>query len=160
MVVDPNTLDVKWHKHSDFIHQHDPDFTGNGWIGVFDNNSDFKNGEMLGGSRIVSFQPHTDSTRIRFPTPHSDPFYTTIRGKWQSLDNGNMLLTEAQSGRVVEVDPEGRTVWEWAYRPIEGQIASVSKATRHDLAREKVASWSCSSVGSTDMSAQKQQAAP
>lgn len=147
-VFDPDTKEAKWHASAPFIQQHDPDFMGNGWIGVFDNNEDFtERGTMLGGSRIVALQPHTDSMEIRFPTASSDPFYTDVRGKWQGLQNGNMLLTEAQAGRVAEVDPQGRTVWEWVQPSYNGSLVPVvTKAVRLDLTHEAVSSWSCTST--------------
>lgn len=147
-VVDPSTLEVKWHTSAPLIQQHDPDFIGDGWIGIFDNNEDFTaRGTMLGGSRIVALQPHTDSTEVRFPTPHSEPFYTDIRGKWQALDNGNLLLTEGQAGRVVEVGPDGRTVWEWVHAPYDADhTVAVQQGARYDLTAADVASWPCSSV--------------
>ena len=150
-VVDPKTREVLWHASAPFIQQHDPDFLEGGWIGVFDNNEDFsKRGTMLSGSRIVAFQPSTDSREVRFPTVQSAPFYTSTRGKWQQLSNGNMLLTESNAGRVVEVGPEGQTVWEWIHPPHkEGQVPVVTKATRRDLSRSEVASWPCSSVDTT-----------
>ena len=85
--------------------------------------------------------------RVRFPTRYSDPFYTKIQGKWQDLENGNMLLAETRAGRVVEVDSNGRTVWE-----LVEPGSSITKATRVDLTREQVASWPCSSVDSVDVS--------
>ncbi|PSQ96388.1 MAG: hypothetical protein BRD55_06905 [Bacteroidetes bacterium SW_9_63_38] len=153
-VVDPETRRVKWHADDPFILQHDPDFLGNGWIGIFDNASDFTDrGAMLGRSRIVAIQPHTDSVEVRFPTKHSDPFHTGSMGKWQQLANGNMLLTESKAGRVVEVTPEGRTVWEWVHAPYdENHVPEVTEATRYDLTPEEVASWSCSS---SDMSSSR-----
>jgi hypothetical protein len=148
-VFDPETMEVKWHASGPFIWQHDPDFLGNGWIGVFDNNR--VRGEATAeGSRIIAFQPHTDSTYVAFQPTHLDRFYTHERGKWQQLENGNMLLTEAATGRVVEVSPDGRAVWEWIHEPYGTRVPSVTKATRVDLTREEVASWPCSSVGSTD----------
>lgn len=160
-VFDPETMTVKWHSSDPFIYQHDPDFIGDGWIGVFDNNYDFIGGQMLGGSRIVALQPHTDSVEVRFPTPSSDPIYTETQGRWQQLANGNMLLTESMPGRVVEVNPSGETVWEWVHRPIStSKIPRVTKASRHDLTREEVASWPCSLVDSGGTSPQKQQTAP
>ena len=150
LVVDPGTGKVKWHAEDPFIMQHDPDFLGNGWIGVFDNASDFTlRGTMLGGSRIVALQPHTDSVEVRFPTAQSDTFYTAAQGKWQQLDNGNMLLTESRAGRVVEVTPEGRTVWEWITAPYSQRyVPAVTEATRYALTRSDVADWSCGSSGS------------
>jgi hypothetical protein len=149
-VLDPDSETVKWHVSDPLIQQHDPDFIGNGWIGIFDNNMDFtKRGKMLGGSRIVAVQPHTDSVDIRFPTSRSAPFYTDATGKWQQLRNGNMLLTESKAGRVVEVAPDGRTVWEWIIQPYNAsKVSRISQAVRHDLTPEEVADWPCSSVDS------------
>jgi hypothetical protein len=154
-VFDPETLEVKWHASDPYIYQHDPDFVGDGWIGVFDNNYGFRKGKLSDGSRIVFQRPHTGSMEVRFPTPHSDPFYTATQGKWQLLDNGNMLLTEARAGRTVEVTPDGRTVWEWVRAPVDSaQVPRITKASRHDLTREDVASWPCSQVDSLSTSIQ------
>lgn len=148
LVFDPDTETVKWHAEKPFLMQHDPDFLGNGWIGIFDNATDFTSrGKMLGGSRIIAIQPHTDSVEVRFPTEHADPFYTASQGKWQQLSNGNMLLTESEAGRVVEVTSEGRTVWNWIKKPYsEDYVPAVTEATRYDLARKEVAAWSCSAI--------------
>ncbi len=144
-VVDPDTREIKWSDSHPFHAQHDPDFTGNGWIGVFDNARDFRGGTMLGGSRIVSLRPHTGAQKVRFPTSQSDRFYTPAGGKWQELDNGNILLVEARAGRVVEVDSAGRTVWEWVKEPEqESKVAEVLGGTRVDLTKEDVRSWTCS----------------
>lgn len=148
LVFDPESKKVKWHASAPLIQQHDPDFARDGWIGVFDNNEDFTaRGTMLGGSRIVALQPHTDSVEVRFPTPQSAPLYTDVWGKWQQLENGNMLLTESSAGRVVEVAPRGRTVWEWVHEPYsDAKVPVATKAVRHDLTREAVATWPCSTI--------------
>lgn len=146
-VLDPGSGEVKWYESRHFTRQHDPDFLGNGWIGVFDNRRDgTERGRMLGGTRIIALRPHTDSTKVLFPTRHSEPHYTAWQGKWQALENGNMLLAETTAGRVVEVDSSGRTVWEWIHAPLSrSKVPSVPKATRVDVTRQTVASWSCSS---------------
>lgn len=147
LVLDPESRKVLWHANEPFIQQHDPDWLGAGWIGVFDNNRDgtFR-GHMLGGSRIVALQPHTGSTRVLFPTVESDRFYTGTQGDWQQLDNGHYLLTESRAGRIVEVAPDGRTVWEWIAKPYDDdRVPEVSAAARYDLAPEQVQSWPCSS---------------
>jgi hypothetical protein len=157
LVFDPESLSVKWYSVDPFIYQHDPDFVGNGWIGVFDNNFDLSGGKMLGGSRVIFLQPHTGITEVRFPTERSERFYTHVRGKWQQLGNGNMLLTESNPARVVEVDSSGRTVWEWIQEPTQdGKVAPVPKATRHDLTQEDIAAWPCSSVDSVSTSNKSQ----
>lgn len=161
-VIDPETRKIKWSSSSPFIYQHDPDFIGNSRIGVFDNNPSLvRTGKMIDKSRIVSLQPHTGSAEVLYPTQHSGPFFTKIMGKWQQLENGNLLLTEAQKGRVVEVGPDGRTVWEWTHKSsYNSKVPVVSKAIRVDVTREQVASWPCSSVDSTRTSIQKQQPTP
>lgn len=148
LVMDPETRNVKWHRQGGMKYQHDPDFIGNGWIGIFDNNRDEDIPEdRRGPSRIIAVQPHTDSLRTLFPTPESEPFYTGRKGKWQLLENGNMLLTESFAGRVVEVNPEGETVWEWINPPYtEGLLADISRAHRYSLSREDVARWECSQL--------------
>lgn len=146
LVVDPASRRVEWHASGQFTEQHDPDFLGDGWIGVFDNNPDgSKRGQILGGSRIVGVEPQTDSTTVLFPTAQSDRFFTDLQGKWQRLDNGNVLLTESQAGRIVEVAADGRTVWEWIAEPYdESSVPSVSEGKRLNLSPRDLAAWPCS----------------
>lgn len=146
LVVDPDTRVVKWHESDPFHRQHDPDFIGDGWIGVFDNNTDgTRRGRVLGGSRIVAIHPETDSVEVRFPAEESNQFYTENMGGWQRLDNGNMLLTESQAGRVLEVTAAGRTVWEWVAPPYDStRVPEVTDATRYDLEPQEVSAWPCS----------------
>lgn len=146
LVFDPRTGDVKWHTSHDVIEQHDPDFLRGGWIGVFDNNRDgTARGEMLGGSRIVTVQPHTDSVRVVFPTARSAPFYTEYMGEWQLLENGNLLLTESLPSRIVEVAPDGQTVWEWVIEGYDSMNTQwVTGSQRYPLGLEAVLSWPCS----------------
>ena len=146
MVLDPQTERVKWHETRPFLQQHDPDFIGDGWIGVFDNNYDgTERGTMLGGSRIVAVQPHTDSVAVLFPTEVSEPFYTETVGQWQRLANGNLLLTETHAARVVEVTADGRTVWDWVATPrSKSAVPEVPDATRYELTPEEIDGWPCS----------------
>jgi hypothetical protein len=147
-VVDPETRTIKWHAFGPFIRQHDPDFLGDGQIGVFDNNPDGTHrGSVLGGSRIVVLEPPSDSVRIRFPTARSDTFYTEAGGKWQQLGDGHLLLTEAQAGRVVEVDSAGRTVWEYVRTPTGARVPEILDGARYDLTPADVEAWTCSSGG-------------
>jgi len=157
LVLDPASRTVKWSTDSGpsdghhLIQQHDPDFMGEGWIGVFNNREDLTDrGTMLGGSQILAFQPHTDSVKVLFPTSRSGTIYTRNRGKWQYLKNGNLLLTESNAGRAVEVTAHGQVVWERIHQPYsESEVPFLTEATRYDLTRSEVTSWSCSSVQAT-----------
>jgi hypothetical protein len=146
LVMDPKSGKVKWHDGDTLIEQHDPDFIGNGWIAVFDNNTDFTDrGTILGGSRIIALRPHTGEKKVLYPTAASEPFYTSAGGKWQLLGNGNLLIVEAQAGRVVEAAPDGRTVWDWVHEPYDDRlVAEVLEATRYALTPEQVRAWPCS----------------
>jgi hypothetical protein len=151
IVFDPDTEKVKWIESDHFIRQHDPDFLGNGWIGVFDNHWEGNHrGEVLGGSRITAVHTRTDSTRTLFSTSSSevDTFYTRTAGRWQKLRNGNLLLTESRAGRVSEVTKSGQLVWEWVNQSAKSRVPEVYGARRVDITQKDVASWSCSSVDS------------
>lgn len=145
-VLDPESLEVIWQVDEPFVLQHDPDFVGDGWIGVFDNNYDGTDrGTDFGGIRILAYQPHTDSTDVLFAPSDSDSLYTPTRGNWQRLGDGRFLVTESNAGRVVEVDREGRIVWEWIQeRYNEARVPVVSRAKRYDLTVEEVGEWPCS----------------
>lgn len=148
-VLDPEGRRVKWYAFAPFLRQHDPDFIGDGWIGVFDNNWDFtERGTMLGGSRIIALRPHDASERALLRSSRLDRFYTSLMGKWQRLPNGNLLLAEARAGRLLEVTSDGRMVWEWVAEPYsETRAPDVLEGTRYAIAPEQVASWECSPSG-------------
>ena len=145
MVIDPDTEAVKWHATDPFVQQHDPDFTGDGWITVFNNNLDHTfRGDILGGSELISIKPATGELRTVYPTAASPPFYTATGGKWQTLENGNLLIVEAVAGRVFETTPEGETVWEWVHeRYNEKLVPEVLEGTRYPYSNRQISSWQC-----------------
>ncbi|NHZ69809.1 MAG: hypothetical protein GWP20_01075 [Thermotogales bacterium] len=146
LVLEPGTGKVKWYTTDPFLAQHDPDFTDDGWITVFDNHMDYtERGTMLGGSRILAIRPHTGETRVVYPVDEDNGFYTRLGGKWQQLENGNILITEARAGRAFEVAPGGRTVWEWIHQRLDDKLVpEVLEASRYPITPEQVATWSCS----------------
>lgn len=105
-VVDPESGALKWWQHGPWLKQHDPDFQPDGTITVYDN------GSGTGTSKIRRIDPETRETRTIMAGSDSFPFYSWQRGKHQVLESGNLLVTEAQHGRVFEVTPTGATVWE------------------------------------------------
>ncbi|WP_422073487.1 arylsulfotransferase family protein [Tranquillimonas rosea] len=121
-VVDPESGALKWWHHGPWIKQHDPDFQPDGTITVFDNGTD------TGRSLIRRIDPADDSLSVDFAGSEALPFYTWRRGKHQFLPNGNILLTEAEHGRALEVDPEGRLVWERHMRWDETQNLIITEA--------------------------------
>jgi hypothetical protein len=149
-VMDPGSGTVKWWQSGPFVEQHDPDFVGEGWISVFDNNLDGSlDGSFLGGSRLWRFRPATGERELIYPAagsgaaPGERRFYTAMGGKAQLLPDGHWLLTEAQFGRVFEIDRDGRTVWEWGQdRHEDGRsVSEVLEGSRYPFSTETVRAW-------------------
>jgi hypothetical protein len=132
-VIDVNQRLVKWALVGMFVGQHDPDFLNNGHIMVFDNLGGGPSGER---SRILEIDPVTQDMVWRYAGSNEDRFFSRIRGKQQVLPNGNVLITDSQNGRVLEVTrhehPE--VVWEYYNRisPIdgEGRVGLITLALR------------------------------
>jgi len=144
MVVDPNTQKVKWYQQGPWLRQHDPDFGENKKITIFSNNNDStQDGTLLGGSTVLELDPISGEVRTKFGGDPRRRMYTDIRGKHQILANGNMLITESNSGRVLEVDSEGNIVWEFINRYDETSVAIVTQATRYPDGHFTVRDWTC-----------------
>jgi hypothetical protein len=105
-VIDPEDGRLRWWQHGPWLKQHDPDFQPDGTITVFDNASG------SGASRILRVNPADDTVTVAFEGSDDVPFYSWQRGKHQVLPGGNILVTEAEHGRVFEVAPDGGLVWE------------------------------------------------
>lgn len=144
-VFDPESGVVKWDSGDLLVRQHDPDWLGDGWIGVFDNRwDDTPRGALLGGSRVVAIRPEDGETEDLYPRSGSEPLYTAFMGHWQRLENGNILLTESLTGRLAEVAPDGRTVWEWIIEPYDEEWTPwITGALRYPIGPEDVAAWTC-----------------
>jgi hypothetical protein len=128
-VFDPATRKIKATVTGRFVRQHDPDFVDGWTISVFDNNNV---GEPPGraSSRVVEYSFQTQQVRTLFAGSPQTPFFTSVMGKHQRLPNGNLLLTEGQSGRAIEVDPSGQPVWEYFNIVAKGLAAHLTEATR------------------------------
>jgi hypothetical protein len=106
-VLDPVSLKVKWWRHGPWHRQHDPDFQPDGTMTVFDNRLDFDQ------SQIVRINPQSGQWSRLFRGSGEIAFYTRIGGQHQVLENGNLLLTATDSGRILEITPDGKLVWEF-----------------------------------------------
>lgn len=107
---------------------HDASPLPNGHILVFDN------GMQHQRSRILEIDP--GSGRIVWQYPDDQPeahFYTEARGSAQRLANGNTLIGDSNNGRIVEVAPDGETVWEYREPTLtdDGHRAVLIRAYRY-----------------------------
>lgn len=132
-VIDQETKKIKWSLTHPFIGQHDPDFTDDGKILVFDNHSDWVDpAAEKKGSRILLIDPVSKEIEVVYGQKEGEHFYTAGGGKLQQLQNGNLLITEARSGRVFEITPEKEIVWDWiAPKWQGGYVSEILEGTRY-----------------------------
>jgi len=133
-VIDPVTEKIKWWSLGSFIQQHDADFLPNGRIGLFDNRGEAENpnGSAYRASRILEIDPSSQMTKALYISNEKNSLFTAIRGNQQFLPNGNILITEWVAGRVFEVTPEGKIVWQFIHRYNDEEVVQVSQAIRYD----------------------------
>jgi Arylsulfotransferase (ASST) len=144
MVIDPASEAVRWVQTGPWIRQHDPDFLPDGRIMVFDNRRDESGGRILGGSRILAIDPVTRVVKPVYEGSDEAPFFSNIKGKQQFLANGQLLIAEAERGRVFEVTMDGHIVWSYISRFDEGHISKISDAERYPQAYVSFADNRCS----------------
>jgi hypothetical protein len=88
---------------------HEPVLLGNGHLLVFDNFGLRR--EDRNYSRALEMDPVTQQVSWSWAGPPS--FVSKICGLVQRLPNRNTLVTVSTEGRVLEVTPEGKVVWEF-----------------------------------------------
>ena len=130
MVIDPVDKSMKFRSTGHFLRQHDPDFTPDGDILVFDNRNLYPStGPIYPSSRILRLDPSSGSVTEEFSTSENARFFTRIFGKHQSLPNGNTLIASGEQGRVLELSPEGDLLWEYNNHVSADYSGIVTQAT-------------------------------
>jgi hypothetical protein len=110
---------IVWAVRGPWLAQHDPDILPNGHILLFDNlgnflDADGSDAEGGGGrSRILEFDPSTMEIVWQYAGTAEEPFESDVRASQERLANGNTLITEETRGRIIEVTPDGKIVWEF-----------------------------------------------
>ncbi len=111
------------------IRQHDPDFIDGNTLSIFDNHQLGDREDGMQSRIVLESLPDGAITEV-FRGAAEAQFYTGIMGKHQTLPNGNLLLVEAQAGRIWEVDTSGRLVWELNNIVEDGMLGALSDAIR------------------------------
>lgn len=111
-VVRPETKAMVWATNGPWDHPHDPDPLANGNLMIFDN---YMVQGAKHGSAVVEFDPRTRSVAWQYTGDDTRRLRSDIRGCQQQLAGGNVLITEGDRGRVVEVDRSGAIVWEYVH---------------------------------------------
>ena len=132
VALDPASETVTWAMQGSWLHQHSAEFAGNGAVGLFDNEGNIGGG---GRSRIAEFNPETGGILWQFNGSDSDPFHSNNRGELQYLPNGNILITESNSSRILEVTRDHEIVWEYVNEhQVDGMLPATFWGTRYDPA--------------------------
>jgi hypothetical protein len=103
--LDPEVGKIVWAARGPWYAQHDAQFLDNGHLLIFDN---------LGSSqksRVLEYDPQSQAFPWSYSGEGGATFFTTERGMCQRLPNGNTLITNSESGDLVEVTHEQRIVW-------------------------------------------------
>ena len=91
--------------------QHHPTLLDNGNVLIFDNGYA---GRKF--SRVIELNPLTKKIVWEYKSDPPEKFFSGTRGSNQRLPNGNVLISNSDSGHVFEVTREGEVVWEF-YNP-------------------------------------------
>ncbi len=133
VVTDAKVTKIKWWKIGPFMRQHDPDWEKGGKITVFDNHSDESlDGSRAGGSRIWQIDPATGAAVTLYGGRADQFMYSPERSTHQTQPDGNIMITEAQSGRAFEVTPAGKIVWEYVNRYDRDRVTWLHDAEAFD----------------------------
>lgn len=121
MIIDRKTGVIKWRwGHWELGHQHNPTVLGNGNILVFDNGyhrlPPYKyrfTVSMEVYSRVLEVNPKTGDIEWEYKDEDLQRFYSVVGSSAQRLPNGNTLICESTKGRIFEVTPDKKIVWEF-----------------------------------------------
>jgi len=120
---------LKYQWANEFVRQHDPDFIDGNTLRLFDNNNVAPIDSGV-SSRILERDVRSGTTRTVFAGSEQTPFFTNIMGKFQSLENGNLLISESIHGRAFELSPQQELVWEYNNLVEPGWIGIMEEAER------------------------------
>ncbi len=111
-VVDLKMRKVVWSLKDVFGLQHDPSITSTGKILLF--NNFFKVKPRRSSAMIID--PVSKKTEWQYSGSKGDVLFSKTCGTTEYLPNGNVLITETDNGRALEVTRDKKVVWEF-YNP-------------------------------------------
>jgi hypothetical protein len=105
-VLDVRKRSVVWAALGPWRIQHDAEFLDNGHLLVYDNHGWHK------GCRVIEYDPVTQAIPWIYSDADASPFFAGFRGMKQRLPNGNTLIVDPDSRRLLEVTRSKELVWE------------------------------------------------
>jgi arylsulfotransferase ASST len=107
-IVDPDSEAVIWALTGQWYAQHSARLLPTGNLLLFDNL-----GLMRPASRVLELEPFSQKIAWSFGGRSGEEMLSETSGFVDRLANGNTLITESNMGRVLEVTPDRRVVWEF-----------------------------------------------
>ena len=129
-IIDPESWKIKHMISHVMLRQHDPDFLDGNTIAVYDNNNRFTVDNPKAYSRIIKIRVPENTVTTVFKGSKKTPFYSRVLGKQQWLENGNILLSDAEHGQALEITRQGEVVWHYVNRISDNKVATIQEATR------------------------------
>ncbi len=112
-IIDKSSGDFLWKwGREELGHQHDPNLLDNGNILIFDNGWHTLTSPTP-GSRVIEVEPYSGKIQWEYKTKPGWEFFSAFISGAQRLPNGNTLICEGMTGRLLEVTGEGEVVWEY-----------------------------------------------
>ena len=105
--VDPSNATPLRAWRGPWVMQHEPTVLPNGRLLVFDNRG------AEGSSRVLEFDVDSEEVVWEYRGLPDLPLDSPEAGVAQMLSNGNILITESERGRAVEITRDGEIVWEF-----------------------------------------------
>jgi hypothetical protein len=120
VVLDIATRRVVWAAQGMWRMQHDAEFLDNGHLLLYDN------GGSPRGVRILEYDPSTHAIPWLYAAEKQRRFKALFRGASQRLSNGNTLIVDPDTRRLLEVTHEKELVWESVLSFVASQSVSSS----------------------------------
>jgi hypothetical protein len=124
LIIRPSTGKVVWARSMPCRAPHHATPLPNGNMMIFDNQGRRERG---GISRVVEFCPRSGAAVWSFHGNKQEYFFSLVRCSQQVLPNNNVLITESDAGRLLEVTRNGDIVWEWR-TPHRGETLGLPEA--------------------------------
>lgn len=117
LVIDPETLEIKWWSQGATQLQHDPDWQADGTLSIF-NNRFSGNFDVNGQSSFSDIQrfDFQDELPEQWVDGADYQCFTDYCGGHDVSPDGRILITSTAQGRVFEIDQEGNICMEYINR--------------------------------------------
>ena len=135
-IIDKASGDIVWQIGDDVLaQQHDPSLLDNGNVLIYDNGSHSRH-NPLPASRVIEVDTSTNEIVWEYRDNPPFNFFSAYISGARRLPNGNTLITEGHFGRIFQVTPDGRVVWEYInphFSPNEQgyEVNSVFRSTHY-----------------------------